>query len=100
MIELDQFDIKILRLLQGNARATTVEIAEAIGLSATPSARRVKRLEDEGVIEGYVTLLNADMLGPVSASSSMFVCAARHPSPSTPSRSRSGRCRKSWSAIC
>jgi DNA-binding Lrp family transcriptional regulator len=70
MIELDQFDIKILRLLQGNARATTVEIAEAIGLSATPSARRVKRLEDEGVIEGYVTLLNADMLG---AGLSVFV---------------------------
>jgi DNA-binding Lrp family transcriptional regulator len=70
MIELDEFDIKILRFLQENARATTVEIAEAIGLSATPCARRVKRLEDEGVIEGYVTLLNADMLG---AGLSVFV---------------------------
>jgi Lrp/AsnC family leucine-responsive transcriptional regulator len=63
MIELDEFDLKILRLLQQNARATTVEIAEAIGLSATPCARRVKRLEDEGMIDGYVALLNADLLG-------------------------------------
>ena len=42
---------------------TTLELAERVGLSATPCARRVKRLEDEGVIDRYVTLLNAERLG-------------------------------------
>jgi DNA-binding Lrp family transcriptional regulator len=63
MVELDALDIKILTALQQDARMTTLELAERVGLSATPCARRVKRLEDEGVIERYVTLLNAERLG-------------------------------------
>jgi Lrp/AsnC family leucine-responsive transcriptional regulator len=63
MVELDALDIKILNALQQDARMTTLELAERVGLSATPCARRVKRLEDEGVIERYVTLLNAERLG-------------------------------------
>jgi Lrp/AsnC family leucine-responsive transcriptional regulator len=63
MIELDALDVKILNALQQDARMTTLELAEHVGLSATPCARRVKRLEDEGVIERYVTLLNAERLG-------------------------------------
>jgi Lrp/AsnC family leucine-responsive transcriptional regulator len=63
MIELDALDIKILDALQQDARMTTLELADQVGLSATPCARRVKRLEDEGVIERYVTLLNAERLG-------------------------------------
>ena len=63
MVELDALDIKILNALQQDARMTTLELAEQVGLSATPCARRVKRLEDEGVIERYVTLLNAERLG-------------------------------------
>jgi Lrp/AsnC family leucine-responsive transcriptional regulator len=63
MIELDALDIKILNALQQDARMTTLELAAHVGLSATPCARRVKRLEDEGVIERYVTLLNAERLG-------------------------------------
>jgi Lrp/AsnC family leucine-responsive transcriptional regulator len=63
MIELDALDIKILTALQQDARMTTLELAERVGLSATPCTRRVKRLEDEGVIERYVTLLNAERLG-------------------------------------
>jgi Lrp/AsnC family leucine-responsive transcriptional regulator len=46
-------------ILQENARITTLELAEQVGLSATPCARRVKRLEDAGLIERYVALLNA-----------------------------------------
>lgn len=63
MIELDAIDLKILDALQQDARVTTLELAAKVGLSATPCARRVKRLEDEGVIERYVTLLNAERLG-------------------------------------
>ena len=39
------------------------ELAEAVGLSPTPCSRRVKRLEDSGIIRGHVTLLNQPMLG-------------------------------------
>jgi Lrp/AsnC family leucine-responsive transcriptional regulator len=63
MAGLDSFDLKILRVLQENARITTLELAERVGLSATPCARRVKRLEDDGLIDRYVTLLNAERLG-------------------------------------
>ena len=63
MIALDSFDFKILDALQEDARITTLDLADRVGLSATPCARRVKRLEEEGVIERYVTLLNAERLG-------------------------------------
>ena len=63
MMPLDEFDLKILRVLQENARVTTQELAERVGLSATPCARRVKRMEDEGVIDRYVTLLDPEQLG-------------------------------------
>jgi DNA-binding Lrp family transcriptional regulator len=63
MAQLDEFDLKILTALQENARMTTQELAERAGLSATPCARRIKRMEDEGLIERYVTLLNPERLG-------------------------------------
>jgi Lrp/AsnC family leucine-responsive transcriptional regulator len=63
MAQLDEFDLKILTALQENARMTTQELAERVGLSATPCARRIKRMEDEGLIERYVTLLNPERLG-------------------------------------
>ena len=63
MVQLDEFDKKILGALQENARITTQELAERVGLSATPCARRVKRLEDDGLIDRYVTLLNPKRLG-------------------------------------
>lgn len=63
MTSLDEFDRKILDVLQENARVTTLELAERVGLSATPCARRVKRMEDEGFIDRYVTLLNPARLG-------------------------------------
>jgi DNA-binding Lrp family transcriptional regulator len=63
MAELDPLDIKILNALQEDGRITILELAERVGLSPTPCARRVKRLEDEGLIDRYVTLLNAERLG-------------------------------------
>ena len=63
MTDLDALDIRILDILQENARITTLELAEKVGLSPTPCARRVKRLEDDGLIERYVTLLNAKLAG-------------------------------------
>jgi Lrp/AsnC family leucine-responsive transcriptional regulator len=60
---IDRIDRKILTLLQQNARINNQELAEAVGLSATPCARRVKQLEDSGLISAYVALLDANKLG-------------------------------------
>jgi len=57
-MELDRLDKRILRELQQNGRITNAELADRIGLSATPCARRVKRLEEEGLITGHVVLLD------------------------------------------
>jgi len=63
MLDLDRIDRKILEQLQNNARITNLDLADKVGLSPTPCLRRVKRLEDSGVIDRHVTLLNADALG-------------------------------------
>ncbi|GAA5785309.1 Lrp/AsnC ligand binding domain-containing protein [Chitiniphilus shinanonensis] len=60
--ELDRIDYKILRALQGNARLSITELAERVGLTATPCAERVKRLEESGVILGYHARLNPQKL--------------------------------------
>jgi Lrp/AsnC family leucine-responsive transcriptional regulator len=60
---LDRFDRDILHKLQRNGRMSNQELAEAVNLSPSPCLRRVRRLEDEGYIQGYVALLNARKLG-------------------------------------
>lgn len=60
---LDKLDKHLLSLMQANGRISNQELADTIGLSATPCARRVKRLEEEGYIERHVTLLNPTRLG-------------------------------------
>jgi len=62
-MNLDDTDRKILNLLQGNALLTIREIAEHINLSITPVHDRIKKLQREGIIERYVTLLNRRALG-------------------------------------
>lgn len=57
-ISLDEKDLAILRLLQGNARITVKEIADQIHLSTTPVHERIKRLESNGVIKQYATLID------------------------------------------
>jgi DNA-binding Lrp family transcriptional regulator len=61
--ELDAIDIKILRELQLDGRITNVELASRAGISAPPCLRRVRRLEDTGIIEGYRAILNGPKLG-------------------------------------
>jgi len=56
-VYLDERDLAILRILQQNARATVKEIADQINLSTTPVHERIKRLESQGVIKQYATLL-------------------------------------------
>jgi Lrp/AsnC family leucine-responsive transcriptional regulator len=62
-VKLDRIDRKILQAMQANARISNLELADAIGLSPTPCSRRVKRLEESGIIRDHVTLLNQSMLG-------------------------------------
>lgn len=62
-MRLDKIDKKILSTLQRDAKISNLELAEQVGLSATPCARRVKQLEEGGVIEGTLTRLNQEKLG-------------------------------------
>ena len=61
--ELDAIDWRILRELQNEGRITNVELSRRVGISAPPCLRRVKRLEETGIIRGYRALLNAPALG-------------------------------------
>jgi len=61
--DLDRIDRKILRTLQAEGRIAITELAERVGLSATPCSERVKRLERDGFILGYHARLNPHALG-------------------------------------
>ena len=63
MLKLDAVDIKILEVLQGDARITTKALADQLNLSPTPVFERVKRLEREGLIKKYVALVDNKKLG-------------------------------------
>ena len=64
---LDRIDREILHHLQSNARLTNLELAERINLSASPCLRRVKLLEERGIIRRYATLLDPRQVGlPIS----------------------------------
>ena len=63
MLKLDRTDRRILTILQSEGRISNLELAEGVGLSPTPCSRRVKRLEELGVITGHATLLNPAVLG-------------------------------------
>jgi len=60
---LDQIDWKILHELQADGRITNVELARRVGISAPPCLRRVRALEEAGIIRGYRTLLDEKSLG-------------------------------------
>ena len=62
-MKLDRTDRRILIAMQRNGRVSNLELAELVGLSPTPCSRRVKRLEESGIIRAHVTLLNQSMLG-------------------------------------
>ncbi|MGA2952097.1 MAG: Lrp/AsnC family transcriptional regulator, partial [Caulobacteraceae bacterium] len=60
---LDAVDARILDLIQHDASLSVAEIAERVGLSSSPCWRRIKRLEEEGVIQRRVTVLDREKLG-------------------------------------
>lgn len=62
-IRLDETDWKILAELQADGRMTNVELARRVGISAPPCLRRVRALEETGIITGYRTMLDEKALG-------------------------------------
>lgn len=62
-IKLDTIDRRILRALQEDARLQNTDLARKVGLSPSPCLRRVRLLEEAGVIDRYVTILNPAMVG-------------------------------------
>lgn len=62
-MKLDKIDLKILRAIQKDGTISNLDLADMIGLSPSPCARRVKQLEDSGIIDRRVTLLNSSKLG-------------------------------------
>lgn len=66
-LSLDEIDRKILVLLQSDARIPNIELADKVGLSPSPCLRRVRELEERGVVRRHVTLLDPAKVGlPVS----------------------------------
>lgn len=63
MSNLDDIDRHILRVLQKDGATQNVQLAEKVGLSPSPCSRRVKMLEEAGVIERYVALVDASKVG-------------------------------------
>ena len=65
---MDNIDFKILNALQQNARITNQELSETVNLSPTPCLRRVKMLEEAGVIKGYSAIVDPEAYGlPIMA---------------------------------
>jgi Lrp/AsnC family leucine-responsive transcriptional regulator len=70
--KLDDIDRRLLQALQADGRMSIQDLAARIGLSPSPCARRVRLLEDAGVIKGYVAVVDQDKLGlPVSVFASI-----------------------------
>ena len=62
-IELDDIDIKIIRLLQTDATQSIQDIADLIGLTNNPCWRRIKRLEEKGIIKRRVAVIDPTLVG-------------------------------------
>ena len=62
-MSLDNIDRKILNLLQRNARISNADLADQINLSPSACLRRVRQLEESGVIDGYSMLINQAAIG-------------------------------------
>jgi DNA-binding Lrp family transcriptional regulator len=63
IVQLDSIDVAILEALQGNGRLSNLDLAQQVHLSPSACLRRVKQLEESGVIAGYVALLNPKAVG-------------------------------------
>lgn len=70
--DIDDIDRKIISALQADGKITVNELAEKVGLSASPCARRVRLLEQAGVIKGYAAIIDQKKVGlPISAFASI-----------------------------
>lgn len=76
-MELDRYDRSILEALQDNGRISNQELADRIGLSPSPCLRRVKALEEAGVILGYRALVDSRALG-LTLTALVFISMDRH----------------------
>ena len=77
-IALDHIDQKIVAALQGDGRMTAQELANRVGLSPSPCARRVRLLEQSGVIKGYIAVIDQAKVGlPISAFASIKLARQR-----------------------
>lgn len=72
MDALDSIDLKIIASVQGDGRITINDLAERVGLSPSPCARRLRILEEKGIIKGYTATIDQAKVGlPVSAFASI-----------------------------
>lgn len=62
-MKLDKIDLKIIALLQKDGRMTAQQLAEHVGLSPSPCARRIRILEENGVIKGYAAIIDEAEFG-------------------------------------
>jgi len=62
MTTIDNFDHRILELLQNDGRMTITDLSDQIGLSKTPCLKRVQKLEAAGYIKGYQAIINHDLI--------------------------------------
>ncbi|MFC3120356.1 Lrp/AsnC family transcriptional regulator [Agaribacter flavus] len=76
-MKLDKFDIEILKVMQRDATVSMAELSQRVGLSHTPCWRRVKKMENEGIIRKKVTLLDAKKLN-VGVSVFIYVTLKNH----------------------
>ena len=96
--QIDRIDLKILKALQSDARMTNQALADAVGLSPSPCLQRVKRLEQRGILKGYVGRVALDTIAhSVSVSSPPYRSRATPRSSSTVSN-RPPRRFPSWSS--
>ncbi len=61
--KIDKIDFRILKILQKNSKITNLDLSKEIGLSPAPTLERVRRLEQNGVIESYHALVNPSAIG-------------------------------------
>jgi Lrp/AsnC family leucine-responsive transcriptional regulator len=72
MRELDEIDRKIIAAIQMDGKITTQELADKVGLSASPCARRIRLMEQDGIIKGYTAVIDQKKAGlPISAFASI-----------------------------
>ncbi len=74
---MDAIDLRILDMLQHNARITNVELAKANGMAPSSMLDRVRRLEERGVIQGYTAILDPQQVG-VGLEAIVMICLSRH----------------------